>query len=85
MSGMHAILDFLIDASKLAYLAAVGVVTLVVFYYGIDLPLYLLVVPVALVALGALATQRSWYGLALVVGVTVLMVLPLYLQVSEGF
>jgi hypothetical protein len=84
MGVMHVILDFLIEASKLAYWAAVGVVTLVVFLYGLDLPRYLLFVPVALVALGMLVTQRSWYGLALVVGVAVLMFLPFYLRASVG-
>ncbi len=84
MGVMHAIFDFLIDVLKLAYWAAVGVVTLLVFYYGVDLPLYLLLVPVVLVALGVLATQRSWYSLALVLGVVVLMVLPFYLRVSMG-
>lgn len=75
MGAMHAILDFLIDASKLVYWAAIGVITLLVFYYGVDFPLYLLLVPVALAALGVLATQRSWYGLAL----------PFYLRTFGGF
>jgi hypothetical protein len=55
------------------------------FYYGVDLPLYLLLVPVVLVALGVLATQRSWYGWALVLGVSAIMTLPFYLRASAGF
>ena len=84
---MHAILDFLIDAFKLAYWAAVGVITFLAFYVTVvgGLPLSLLLVPVALVALGALATQRSWYGLALVLGVVALMALPFYLRIYGGY
>lgn len=72
---------------QLVYWLAVTFVTLLVFYLAAahEPPLYILLVPIALATFGVLAVQRSWYGLAVALGIVLVMVVPYWLRTYGGY
>jgi len=65
----------ILDSAKLLYWAFTGLITFVSLYVGVfyELPLWLQLIPIAVATLGALTVDRSWRGVAIVLGVTLLM------------
>ncbi len=66
---------------------AVGFITLLVFYLvaAHKPPLYTLLIPVVLAAFGVLEVQRSWYGLAVTLGMVLVMAVPYWLRTYGGY
>jgi hypothetical protein len=77
----------LLDLAKVLYWWLVFWATLVILYIVAfhEPPRYWLLIPIALVALVVLATWRSWYGLALMLGVAIIAALPFYLRTYAGW
>ncbi len=71
MKAMHDIRD----STQLLHWAFTALITFILFYVGVfyELPLWLQLIPIAVAALGALMVDRSWRGVAIVSGVTLLM------------
>jgi len=69
------------------YWVAVGFITLLVFYLTVILeaPLHVLLIPISLAAFGVLAVQRSWYGLAVALGIVLVMAVPYWLRTYGGY
>ena len=65
----------ILDSAKPLYWAFTALITLFLFWWGIayEGPLWLQLIPIAVAALGALVADRSWRGVAIVEGVTLLM------------
>lgn len=65
----------ILDSTKPLYWAFTSLITLILFYVGVfyELPLWLQLIPIAVATLGALMVDRSWRGVAIVLGVTLLM------------
>jgi hypothetical protein len=63
------------DPAKPFYWALTGLITLISLYVGVyyELSLWLQLIPIAVAMLGALMVDRSWRGVAIVLGVTLLM------------
>ncbi len=73
-STMHEMRGFLGSARPI-YWALIALITVLEFWWGIAYkdPLWLQRIPVAAAALGALMVDRSWRGVSIVLGVTLLM------------
>ncbi len=71
MKAMHDIRD----SAQPLYWALTAVITLVLLWWGIayESPLWLQLIPIAVAAFGALMVDRSWRGVSIVLGVTLLM------------
>jgi hypothetical protein len=71
MRAMNAVRD----SAKPFYWALTGLITLILLYVGVsyELSLWLQLIPIAVAMLGALMVDRSWRGVAIVLGVTLLM------------
>ena len=63
------------DSAKPLYWAFTGLITFILLYVGVfyELPLWLQLIPIAVATFGALMVDRSWRGVAIVLGVTLLM------------
>jgi hypothetical protein len=63
------------DSAQPLHWAFTALVTFILLYVGVfyELPLWLQLIPVAVAASGALMLDCSWRGVALVLGVTLLM------------
>ena len=65
----------ILDATRPLYWAFTALITLVLLYVGVayELSLWLQLIPIAVAMLGAVMVDRSWRGVAIVLGVTLLM------------
>jgi hypothetical protein len=65
----------IVDAAKPFYWVLTALTTLILLYVGVfyELSLWLQLIPIAVAALGALMVDRSWRGVAILLGVTLLM------------
>ena len=64
-----------LDSAKPLYWSFTALITVIGFWWGIayEASLWLQFIPIAVAALGALMVDRSWRGVAIVLGVTLLM------------
>ena len=64
------------------YWLLTSMITFFLFFIGIfyDATLWIQAIPVAMAVLGALVLDRSWRGVALVLGITLLMYITYCLQ-----
>jgi hypothetical protein len=70
---MSEMRDFL-DSARPIYWTLIALITVLGFWWGIayEDPLWLQLIPVVVAALGAMMVDRSWRGVSIVLGVTLL-------------
>jgi hypothetical protein len=71
-----------LDSARPIYWTLITLAALFFFYAAVvgEDPLWMLLIPITIAVLGALTIARSWRGVAIVLGVTLLMYIPYCLR-----